>query len=104
MGTRKPLTHSDSLSADDAHQQRYEISDETARKMGYPGAKVYQMEIRLAELAQEWHKSHDKAILADYHRLYYKMIVFGYSPDSFAPETEIDTEYMPELPEHMTSV
>ncbi len=104
MGTRKPLTHTDTVSTGDAHQERYHISDETARKMGYPGAKVYGMEIRLAELAQKWHKTHDKAVLADYHILYYKMIVFGYLPESFAPETEIEPEYMPELPEHMTSV
>jgi hypothetical protein len=95
----KPLTHDDTVSSDEVHDMRYTINEETARKMGYPSAKVYAMEVRLAELARQWHQTHDEAVLSDYHTLYYKMIVFGYSPEAFGPETEIETEHMPELPE-----
>lgn len=104
MDTQKPepLTHTDTVSSDDVHQMRYAVSEETARKMGYPSAKVYAMEVRLAELARQWHQSHDKAILLEYHTLYYKMIVFGYPPEAFGPETEIETEYMPELPQSIS--
>lgn len=98
-----PLTHDDTVSSDDVHEMRYMISEETARKMGYPSAKVYAMEVRLAELARQWHQTHDETVLSEYHTLYYKMIVFGYPPEAFGPETEIETEYMPELP-HSVSV
>lgn len=100
----KPLKTGDTLSRDEGETLiREHMTDETAQAMGYPSAKVWFMEDELAKLAREWHRTHDETVLSEYHKLYYKMIVFGYPPEAFAPETEIDTAYMPELPTQMLS-
>ncbi|MCI0713852.1 MAG: hypothetical protein L0154_27085 [Chloroflexi bacterium] len=95
----KPLTHADTTSANEVARKRDAITDEVAHKMGYPSAELYRMERKLADLADEWRRTHSQSVLTEYHALYYKMIVFGYSPSAFAPDTEIETEFMPELPE-----
>lgn len=99
----RPLKPGDTLSREEGEKLiREQMTDEKAHQMGYPSAKVWFMEGDLAQLASQWHQTHDEAILSEYHKLYYKMIVFGYPPEAFAPDTEIDTEFMPELPEQVT--
>jgi hypothetical protein len=93
----KPLTHEDTLSAEEARQ--LEITDEIAQKMGFANAKLFNMERELIDLAAGWRETQDENILKDYHRLYYKMIVFGWDPLQLDAEAELLPKDMPELPE-----
>lgn len=96
---RKPLTHEDTISASETEAFIAEnMTDEIARQMGYTNAQMYFMDQELAYLAGKWRETKNDEILKDYHLLYYKMIAFGFSPDGFSADTEIDPQFMPERP------
>lgn len=103
MDTRQHPLKADDMIAPDELDVFFEthVTDEMARRLGYPSAKVFFMERELSQLAAQWHQSPDDATLKAYHLLYYKMLAFGFTPDDFDASTEIPAAYMPELPDRM---
>ena len=97
----KPLTHGETTPAEEAYANRYTVTDEMAQEMGFPNAQLYVMDGELVDLALEWHETHDAGVLKRYHALYIKMLELGMPRYGFDPLSEIDAEYMPELPDHL---
>jgi len=72
---RKPLTHT--------------FTDEMAQKLGYPNARLYQMDVRLAELAGQYNETRDPAALKQHQSLYKEMLDMGMTRTMFGADTEI---------------
>lgn len=100
----KPLKPGDTIPADTLDLYlRENATEDMVRNLGYPNLKVFFMESNLADLAARWRLTHDESVLKEYHLLYYKLLAFGLEPDDFDVSTELPSEVMPELPEHMTN-
>jgi len=79
---RKSLTHVDTRS-------EYETTDEIAQKMGYPNARLYALDMKLAELADEYNETRDAGVLKKHQALYKKMLKMGMTPLMFSAATEV---------------
>mgnify|MGYP000032074948 CR=1 FL=1 len=95
----KRLTMKDQLSREQYLQRVSEYTDDDAHKLGYPSAEVLRLEIKLGEIAGKWRNNQDdEALVHEYERVLYKMILKGYDVDGLPIQDQLPDRLMPELP------
>lgn len=85
----KPPGHGDEL-------ENY--TDEDARRHGYPSLEVMQLEYRLTQIVGRWRRTKENALVHEYERILYKMILKGYDLNMLPVQDQLPEDLMPDLP------
>ena len=73
-------------------------TDVDARRHGYPSLEVMQLEYELTRIAGKWRSTEDDALVEEYERVLYKMILKGYDVNTLPIQDQLPDDLMPELP------
>lgn len=94
----KKLKSEDVISREDYLQMVSNLTDEDARELGYPSAKVMRLEDQLTELAGKWRRTKEEALIYKYKSVLYEMILNGYDVNTLPIQDQLPDDLMPELP------
>lgn len=73
-------------------------TDADARRHGYISLEVMQLEYQLTQIAGKWRSTKEEALVQEYERVLYKMILKGYDVNTLDIQDQLPDELMPDLP------
>lgn len=94
----KELNPTDMQSQEEFLAERQNFNDEQARKLGYPSAELLRLSDKLGQLAGQWRRTKDQALVHEYGKLLLTMILKGYDVNQLDIEDCLPKEFMPEIP------
>ena len=94
----KRLTLNDMKSVEQHRAEMEKMTEEEVQGLGHPSKKVMRLEWRLSEIAGEWRETKTNALVLEYERVLYKMILNGYDVDTLPIQDQLPDALMPELP------
>ncbi len=97
MATRR-LTWDDMLTPEEGREERENYTEEDARKLGYPSLEVLHLADYLSTLAGKWRRTKEDALVYEYERILYKMLLKGYDVNTLPVQDQLPDDLMPELP------
>ncbi|MEL7433953.1 MAG: hypothetical protein AAFN11_08390, partial [Chloroflexota bacterium] len=79
-------------------------TDADARRHGYISLDVMRLAYKLTEIAGEWRSTKEDALVQEYERVLYKMILKGYDLNTLPIQDQLPDDLMPELPPQSVQV
>lgn len=92
------LTLDDIKTVEQYRAEMEKLTEAEIQRLGLPSKKVMRLEWRLGEIAGKWRKTKTDALVLEYERVLYKMILNGYDVDTLPIQDQLPDRFMPELP------
>ena len=73
-------------------------TDVDARRHGYISLEMMQLEYQLTQIAGKWRRTNEDALVQEYERVLYKMILKGYDVNTLDIQDQLPDNLMPDLP------